>query len=207
MLLGVDVSQYQTVIDWPALYAAGYRFAYVRCCEGLVVDPLHDKHIAGARAAGLVAGSYQFGHPSLDAVELAKLFLEHADLTEMRPVIDMESLQNGAVPPNASQWADAWCEWVKRHAPSPPSFIEPIIYASTSYWRVMVGLMPSIGGPLGWDWWLAMYLGPSTPPPTRPIVGYPYVAHQFAGNVPVTGQAGLWDLDVVYADDLDALRV
>ena len=202
MLLGVDVSQYQPVVDWPALYAAGYRFAYVRCCEGLVLDPLHDKHIAGARAAGLLAGSYAFGHPSLDVGELAALFLEHADMTELRPVIDMESLHNGQVPANAATWADAWCEYVKG-----AKHVEPIVYASTSYWRTMNVLMPSIGGPLGWDWWCAEYHSSGTPAHPPVVPGLPYVAWQFAGNVPLSGQAGLWDLDAVPLGSLDALRV
>jgi len=193
-LYGVDVSQYQPHVDWSALVRDGYgSFAYARCCEGTTLDPLHAVHVLNARAAGVPIGSYQFGHPSQDCATLVAAFLAHAHLIELRPVIDMETLSDGHVPTNAASWADDWCERVKA-----ATGLEPIIYASTSYWRTMLVLKPEIGGPLGWDWWAAQFGG------TRPPLS---IAWQERGNVALPHQVGLWDVDSVDAPDVGALRV
>jgi lysozyme len=195
-VLGVDVSVYQPKVNWPQLRSDGRVFMYARCCDGLVLDGMHEQHLQGAASAGIAGGSYQFGHPSMDVAALVKFFLLYCDASVLRPCIDMESLSNGQVPTNAGQWADTWCELVKQAL-----HVEPVIYASTSYWQMMKALCPTVGG---WDWWAAEYRGdnnPNDPPPTG------CVAWQFAGNVPLSGQAGLWDLDVVPGDSFDALRV
>lgn len=207
-VLGVDVSAFQPHVNWPQLRTDGYRFAYARCCDGLVLDLYHDGHVANAQAVGLAVGSYQFGHPSMDVDRLATFFLEHADVTELRPVIDMETLSHGAVPENAAEWADQWCELVKAATGT-----EPIIYASLSYWRTMCTLKPDVGGALGWDWWCAAYESgvghlnfADLERPPKPV-GLPYVAWQFAGNVTLPGQSGFWDVDVVLDESCDVLRV
>ena len=192
---GVDVSIYQRNVDWAQLRVDGFQFFYARACDGSSVDPTHDGHIAAGRAAGLLGGSYQFGHPSMPVEALVATFLAKASIVpgQLRPVIDMETLSEGHVPENAGEWADRWCELVKEQTGT-----EPIIYASTSYWTTMNHLRPSVGGPMGWDWWAAQY---SINPPTS----WPWVAWQNFGDVTLSGQVGKWDLDVTR--DLDALRV
>lgn len=214
MIRGVDVSLYQPRVDWRQLRADGFEFFYARCCEGTVPDELHGTHLANGRAAGLVGGSYQFGHPSMDVEACAEFFLARASLIhgQLRPVLDMESLSTGddgkkRVPENAGEWTDQWCEIVKTALMRlfPDSFGArrgPIVYASKSYWEAMCILRPSVGGPLGWDWWNAEYVNGT---PCQPKTPLPYVAHQYAGNVALAGQVGLWDLDAVYEDSLERL--
>ena len=195
---GVDLSVYQQGVHYAQLRTDGFVFAYARAYDGLVADPSHDGHVGCCRAVGIAAGSYQYLEWSSDPVAQADKFLTTATIAELRPVVDVETLSAGkAVPPDAAQRTDAWCERVKRMCG-----IEPIVYASLYYWRAMCGQLPSLGGATGWDWWLADYCGP-----THPIIGQPYVAHQYAGNVPLAGQPGLWDLDCVYDDNFDVLRV
>jgi GH25 family lysozyme M1 (1,4-beta-N-acetylmuramidase) len=200
--LGVDVSTYQPVIDWRQLRIDGRVFAYAKCCDGLALDLCHPKHIVGARAANILAGSYQFGHPSMDVNACAHFFLQHCDLTELRPAIDMESLALGLVPSNAGIWADQWCEIVKAAMlalGTRGAGRGPLIYASTSYWATMRAQHLDVGG---WDWWAAEYHGDNDPNGHAPAGS---AAWQYAGNVPLRGQVELWDLDVT--SDLDLLCI
>jgi len=61
-VLGIDVSGHQPYIDWPAVYAAGYRYAWVKATEprtGYVYGRLAE-HVHAAAAAGLAVGAYTF---------------------------------------------------------------------------------------------------------------------------------------------------
>lgn len=211
MIRGVDVSWFQQQVDWPQLVKSGDGgFGYGRCTEGLSPDKMHDVHMTKARASGVPFGSYQYGHPlTQDPEASADFFLARATLVELAPVVDMESLRAGKfIPPNAGEWADRWCERIKRMT----GIVNPMIYASPGYYLEMRRQRPQIAGPTGWPWWNADYTGTPNQPKTinfgsGPIDLPPYVAHQFAGDVKLLGIVGLADRDVVYGDSIDALRV
>src|SRR5262249_54505220 len=58
---GIDVSIYQGTIDWQKVHAAGIEFAFIRVSDGLdTLDSKYDVNWAGARAAGVLRGTYQF---------------------------------------------------------------------------------------------------------------------------------------------------
>lgn len=54
---GVDVSHWQTLSDWSP---TGLTFIIVKASEGTTPDPMFAKHVAKARAAGLIVGAYAF---------------------------------------------------------------------------------------------------------------------------------------------------
>ena len=209
---GVDVSSYQSVIDWRQLRIDGVEFAYARTCDGETEDAAYVHHTTAARVEGLLAGGYQYGHPSMDLQASVDFFLARVSMRELRPAIDMETLAKRPdgtlhVPDNAADWTDAWCEKVKAALASlfPGSQgakLGPLVYASSSYMATMRVLKPAAFGSMGWDWWAAEYRGDSNPSDTPPAGS---VAWQYAGDVPLKGQVGLWDLDVTA--DLDRLRV
>ncbi len=66
---GIDVSQYQGVIDWQQVAASGIQFAFIRAsvCRSdgtLAKDPYFDANWAGARAVGIKRGAYHYLHES-----------------------------------------------------------------------------------------------------------------------------------------------
>lgn len=209
MKYGVDVSWFQQKVDWQQLRRDGHEFASVRVAEGLDLDTMHDTHVKNALSEGFRVGSYQIGHPSMDVTKLAEFFLKHAFIQpgHMQPVPDMETLATGPdgkkrVPTNAGPWTNDWCEIVKRKAQ-----VEPLPYASPSYWLEACKQCSDLGGEEGWDWWMAWYCGAIKPTKFEgePLI---YVAHQFAGNISMAPhQVGLWDRDVVYADTLDMILI
>lgn len=81
MINGVDVSAYQSTSQLVAAINAGAQFVIVKATEGTgLVDPLHDQHVATARAmhVGLV-GHYHFGRHVANAVAEAQFFIAHAN--------------------------------------------------------------------------------------------------------------------------------
>lgn len=63
---GIDVSKYQSNIDWSQVKSSGVEFVMIRIgyrgytTGTLVQDPMFESHYAGARAAGLRVGAYAF---------------------------------------------------------------------------------------------------------------------------------------------------
>lgn len=65
---GIDVSYYQGTIDWNAVKADGYEFAFLRVGYGThessgythVVDKKYEEYIKGANEAGMPVGAYIF---------------------------------------------------------------------------------------------------------------------------------------------------
>src|SRR5687768_1787101 len=74
---GIDVSYWQGAIDWPAVAADGIEFAFIRASHGLgTVDTRYQENWAGARAAGIMRGTYQYFSPGEDVIAQADLMLE-----------------------------------------------------------------------------------------------------------------------------------
>lgn len=58
---GIDVSHHQGDIDWAAVRAEGWRFAWIKATEGGDwTDPRFERNRVGAEAAGIAWGAYHF---------------------------------------------------------------------------------------------------------------------------------------------------
>jgi len=66
MIVGIDISNWQNAVDFNAVKASGREFVIIKATEGTsYVDPWWQRHVAGARAAGLVVFHYHFARPDL----------------------------------------------------------------------------------------------------------------------------------------------
>lgn len=62
--LGVDVSSWQSTLDWEKLHANGVRFAIIKAAQGSYrQDPLCPAHLKAAQAAGMLCGVYHWMDP------------------------------------------------------------------------------------------------------------------------------------------------
>jgi len=62
--LGVDVSSWQTKVDWKVLYEAGVRFAIIKLSQGnYSYDRFTREHVKGARSTGMLVGLYHWHDP------------------------------------------------------------------------------------------------------------------------------------------------
>ena len=81
---GIDVSEWQAEIDWPAVAADGIEFAIIRCAYrgygsgNLIQDAMFQQNIEGALAAGLDVGVYVYSQAITEeeAREEARLAVE-----------------------------------------------------------------------------------------------------------------------------------
>jgi lysozyme len=142
--LGIDVSHYQGDIDWPEVYDAGYRFAFVKATEGdhrppVIIDPSFATNMENGRDAGLLMGAYHVAHPEMnDAVDEAEFFVSVAEtyLGEgyLRPALDLEQkivdqvIEEKGIEEGRnylSSWVETWISTVKEAIG-----VEPLIYVS-----------------------------------------------------------------------------
>jgi len=90
---GIDISRYQTGIDWQAARAGGVNFAFIKATEGGDrVDPMFAAHWRAAAAAGVARGAYHFYYHCRSADEQADWFIAQVPRKrgDLPPVLDME---------------------------------------------------------------------------------------------------------------------
>lgn len=159
---GIDVSYYQGTIDWSAVAAAGYGFAFVRVSDGATFhDPKFASYWAGAQAAGLVRGAYQFFRPAQSATAQADLMISAIGTPQpgdLPPVIDVEVTQGLSASTIAAR-VRTWVDRVKG-----ATGVDPIVYTGKYFWR------DSVGGPTSFannPLWIAQYTSqcPDLPAP------------------------------------------
>jgi lysozyme len=136
-LSGIDVSVYQGTIDWTQVKAAGITFAFIRISDGLPpIDTKFHQNWAGARAAGVIRGVYQFYRSDEDAIAQADLLLDTMGTLEpgdLPPVADVEST-DGMTPEQIAAHLRTWIDRVQAGTGR-----RPIIYSGPSFWTTKVG--------------------------------------------------------------------
>jgi len=195
---GIDVSAYEASVDWTLARAAGIDFAFVRVSDGATyLDPRFPAYWAGARAAGVVRGSYQFFRPAEDPIAQADLLLDRMGPLEpgdLPPVIDVE-VSGGLSKPAVAAAVRAWVHRVTERLGRPP-----IVYAGLYSWPDLTGAANVTTSPL----WVAQYTSQPCPNIPSPWTRWSFWQHSSTGHVDgVPGQT--LDLDR-FNGTLDDLR-
>lgn len=141
--IGIDVSKYQSSINWTKVKNAGINFVIIRCgyrgygSGVLVQDPKFASHITGAKAAGLRVGIYFFSQAitEAEAVEEASMAVKLAKQygINMPIAIDSEYAAGGAGRADGLSKSErtkitvAFCNTVAN------SGYKPMVYASKSW--------------------------------------------------------------------------
>jgi lysozyme len=90
---GIDASHHQGEIDWPAVRAAGFRFAFLKASEGAEHrDRRFARNWSEAGAAGLARGAYHYFTFCADGARQARNFLAARQplAGALPPVVDVE---------------------------------------------------------------------------------------------------------------------
>lgn len=154
---GIDVSDFQPLIDWSRVAGAGASFAIVKATEGVTHTQDHfAAHRAGARAAGLLVGCYHFFRTTSDPREQIDHFLDvlGPELGDLPPALDVEWQRKeaalGGVAPAA--FLDA-VEAAVEHLATRTSR-RPLLYTAPGFWS----LLPARGHvEAATDLWCARY--------------------------------------------------
>ncbi len=155
---GIDVSYWQSGIDWPKVRATGQRFVIIKATEGeTYADPTFNDDWNGAKLSGLLRAPYCFFHPRQDPKKQADNFISivqaQTDRGELPPAIDLEvtdGLTGDKIIPRVKAWLDAVEAAFGR---------KPMIYAGVSF--LETNLSVPGGGPPPWakdyPFWLGWY--------------------------------------------------
>lgn len=90
---GIDVSKFQTTVDWASVRASGVSFGYIKATEGGDrVDDRFAENWAAAKAAGVSRGAYHFYYFCRTGAEQAAWFIRNVpvDPQALPVVLDME---------------------------------------------------------------------------------------------------------------------
>lgn len=192
---GLDVSVFQGAINWNTVAANNKQFVFIRASRSnLDLDTNFHANVAGATAAGLLAGPYHRALPLgtsdagtfMDPIEDARRFVTAAGsiMTTgfLRPVLDIEDgFTLGRE--QLSQWVLNFLNEVERL-----TGVEPIVYANTNYATNF--LSEEIADK--YELWIARYNGGNDPNTVDPQVTQPETPAGFPNpygvwNEPVGG--------------------
>jgi lysozyme len=112
---GIDVSRYQSVVDWDKIAAQEVHFAFIKATEGAThTDSLFERNWKQIRATGIRRGAY------------AAVRLENGD---MPPVLDIETL-DGSDPRKLVPALKTWLVLIRRHYG-----VMPILYTNLHFYN------------------------------------------------------------------------
>jgi len=195
-VVGIDVSEHQTEIDWQQVKAAGVDFVMIRVgwqgyTQGaLFADSLAQTHYAGAKAAGLKVGAYIFSQaitPEEGAGNAAFLLEQIASWQiDMPLVINWEHMgdENRTTDVNARQLTDitkAFCDAVAKAGHTPMVYFN----ADLAFGRMQLEELADYG------FWFAQY---------AEQLNFPYKVQmwQYTATGSVPGVTGDVDIDLYF---------
>jgi len=197
---GVDVSNHQGVINWPAVAASGQKFMYAKASEGVhYTDRSFATNYRNAKSRGLYAGAYHYARPDRsDGRRQADYFLDRAqyarDGRTLPPMLDIEWpwAGSGSAYPCYGLSQSAMVAWIRafvnrvRERTGRPT----MIYTNVNWWAPCTGNNGSFGNqPL----FIARYA--STPGPL-PAGWRRFTMWQYTSSATVPGVSGGVDHDV-----------
>ncbi len=196
---GIDVSYWDSGIDWPKVRATGQRFVVAKATEGITYkDPTFDDNWYGAKSAGLLRGAYHFFRCNVDAKKQADYFIDYVktvkDNGELPPVLDLET-NDGISKEKIVPAVKIWLDRVEGAFGK-----KPIIYSGQYFLQDF--LVQPGGGPPPWakDYplWLAQYPNQYVDgmKPTLPRGWFNYTIWQYSDKGVVNGINASADMDL-----------
>lgn len=192
---GIDVSKYQGAVRWPEVKKAKVHFVFVRVSDGVdAPDERFEDNWAGAKAAGLYRGAYQYFRPSADPLAQARLYVSAVRRLrkgDLPPVLDVETLE-GLAAKDVVAAIRGWMAFVTKQLGR-----TPILYTNASTWKALGA--PELGVSM---LWLAQW---GVDCPTLPAGFAQWHFWQHSSDGRVAGIDGAVDLDWFFGS-LDELR-
>lgn len=184
--LGIDVSNYQGVIDWKAVKQSGVVFAFIKATEGTTfIDPFFERNWYGAKNAGLYRGAYHFSRPANNAANNEADFFMNA--IEIRGGIEegdilIQDMEAGSG--DLSGWALFFQQVVANIAG-----FDPLFYSNPDFIKTrQLDTLDLANYPL----WLASYRATFPPVPSKwPVISF----WQYSNTGQIAGISGNVDLN------------
>ena len=192
---GIDVSSYQSGINWGAVAASGQKFAIARVSDGSYIDSRFAANWSGMKSAGLIRGAYQYFEPGQDAVGQANLVIARVgrlgagDLPVMLDVEATGGQSAATITARIHQWVNAITAGTGK---------TPFIYTGAYFWDASVHSTDFTGLLLNVAWY-------GTNCPGTPNAWGRWTFHQYSSSGRVSGIGGNVDMNV-FNGPLSALQ-
>ena len=165
---GPDVSKYQhpggAPIDWGAVRAAGFQFAFIKATEGTTSDlnnPYFTTDWSAVGGVGLLRGAYHFARPALPlstAQLQARNFVavtgSMQGAADLPPVLDVE-VSGGLGQSDLIAWIQTWLTEVENLTGR-----RPMIYTGLNFWNGATGGSSAVSN---YRLWFARYVTGNSP--------------------------------------------
>ena len=129
---GIDVSHYQSTINWDTVAVQDIHFAFVKATEGATFfDSIFCFNWEEIPRVGLKRGAYHFYRPTVPASVQALNFIQNVTLNygDLPPVLDVEVTDGVAIPVILAD-LKIWMELVEAHFE-----VKPIIYTNVRFYN------------------------------------------------------------------------
>lgn len=198
---GVDLSRWQSGVNWPMARGAGVNFAFVKATEGGdVFDPLFPSHWTKSAAAGVRRGAYHLFYHCRPASEQARWFIRHVprDPQALPPVLDMEwtptspTCRTRPAPAEVRAEAQVFLAAIARHYGK-----QPILYTTPDFFHDN-----DMGRLKGVTFWLRSVAAPVR----QAYPGQGWTFWQYTGTGAVPGIPGKIDLNAFAGSAQDWAR-
>ena len=135
---GIDVSKHQGNINWKKVAAnPKVQFVYIKATEGAsLIDVNYHRNLAGARSAGIKAGSYHFFTSYKSPQAQFENFRRHVDKhkQDLLPMVDVEEAGNRyTTRDNLQKRLSTFMELVKKEYGE-----YPVLYSQYKFYNTML---------------------------------------------------------------------
>ncbi|WP_231369810.1 lysozyme [Arthrobacter sp. 135MFCol5.1] len=207
---GLDVSYYQSSVDWQQQWNMGARFAYVKASEGnYYTNPAYSSQYQGSRNVGMIRGAYHFAIPNWSSgADQATYFVNNGggwspDGYTLPPVLDFEFNPYEGRTINGFYFGNTCynmspgqlAAWVQDFGNTVRSMTGrlPMIYTNTSWWNQCLGNQTGFGD---YPLWVAAYPGsPTNDAGAVPASWATYSVWQYSSTGPMAGDSNVWNGD------------
>ncbi len=189
---GIDLSRYNTKVDWPRVNRSGIKFAFIKATEGKDDrDVAFKKHWKGAARAGIPRSAYHFYYFCASPEAQARNYINAVPKSEqsLPPVLDVEwnpkspTCRKRPSPAKVRNVLKRWLDKVESHYGQ-----KPIIYVTVDFYadNFANGALP------GYQYWLRSV----TADPSHKYGNRPWKFWQYTGTGVVPGIKGEVDINV-----------
>ena len=174
-LPGIDLSHYQSTVDWAAVAKAGFQYCFIKATEGMAsVDKSFARHWADAHDAELIRGAYHFFRPRISPEAQANVFIrtiKRLEPGDLPPVLDLEAPQDWAriVPEQRSELVLAWLGMVERELKA-----TPMLYLSPAF---ACDVLENDASLANFPIWVAHYTAAENPTVPKPWASWTFWQH------------------------------
>lgn len=194
---GIDLSHYQSTVQWDTVAKQGISFAFVKATEGKQhTDALFRQNWLQMQQHGIKRGAYHFFRPSVNGEVQARNFMESVEMTygDLPPVLDVETDEDLPREVVVREMKE-WLYWVELKYS-----IKPIIYTHYKFYNKFIA-----GEFDKYPIWIAKYGGE----PPRLGAGVRWWFWQYGNRGKLEGIDGYVDFNVFYStkEELDRISL